>query len=84
MVGEYATWFGDQPAACLQAVSFVVAGLSEASLCPQAARALRLLCKANRKSLGDHVGSFVAVLGGLDAKVDVRISLILFSRKSQV
>ena len=72
MVGEYAGWFGSQHQACLQAVSFVVPALSDPALCAQAARSLRLLCTANRETLGEHVGSFVAVLGGLEGKVDVR------------
>ncbi|KAK4704197.1 importin-13, partial [Phenoliferia sp. Uapishka_3] len=70
MVGEYAGWFGSQHQACLQAVSFVVPALSDPALCAQAARALRLLCTSNRKTLGEHVGSFVAVLGGLEGKVE--------------
>ncbi|KAL8292471.1 hypothetical protein RQP46_001083 [Phenoliferia psychrophenolica] len=70
MVGEYAAWFGSQHQACLQAVSFVVPALSDPPLCAQAARSLRLLCNSNRKTLGEHVGSFVAVLGGLEGKVE--------------
>lgn len=71
LVGAYATWFVTEPEACLAAVGFVVGGLEEKELGSQAARALRGLCGANRKVLTGHVGSFVAVLGGLEGKVEV-------------
>lgn len=74
LVGAYAAWFATQPEACLAAVGFVVGGLEERELGSQAARALRGLCGANRKVLIGHVGSFVAVLGGLEGKVEVSCS----------
>ncbi|GAA5900459.1 hypothetical protein JCM5296_001552 [Sporobolomyces johnsonii] len=70
LVGAYSTWFSSAPEACLQAVTFVVSGLQEPELVPQAARALRGLCDANRKVLVGHVGDFVGVLAGLEGKVD--------------
>ncbi|GAA5940738.1 hypothetical protein JCM3775_004883 [Rhodotorula graminis] len=70
LVGAYAPWFSAHADACLQAVSFVVAGLQEPELVPGAARALRGLCDANRKVLVGHVASFVQVLGGLEGKID--------------
>ncbi|BGP50005.1 hypothetical protein JCM10450v2_005910 [Rhodotorula kratochvilovae] len=70
LVGAYAPWFSAHADACIQAVSFVVAGLQEPDLVPGAARALRGLCDANRKVLVGHVGSFVQVLGGLEGKID--------------
>jgi hypothetical protein len=80
LVGAYSSWFSSQAqqpeeACLLSAVTFVVAGLEEPGLGPDAARALRLLCDANRKTLVGHVGSFVAVLGGLEGKVEVRCVL---------
>lgn len=70
LVGAYAPWFSAHADACLQAVSFVVAGLQEPELVPGAARALRGLCDANRKVLVPHVASFVQVLGGLEGTID--------------
>ncbi|GAA5962607.1 hypothetical protein JCM21900_001273 [Sporobolomyces salmonicolor] len=70
LVGAYSTWFSSAPEACLQAVTFVVNGLQEPELVPQAARALRGLCDANRKVLVGHVGDFVGVLAGLERKVE--------------
>ncbi|KAM0748278.1 ARM repeat-containing protein [Meredithblackwellia eburnea MCA 4105] len=70
LVGQYSTWFSAHPEEGLQAVSFVVPALSTPELAPQAARALRLLCTSNRKALGQHVGSFISVLGGLEGKVE--------------
>ncbi|CEQ40106.1 SPOSA6832_01697 [Sporobolomyces salmonicolor] len=70
LVGAYSTWFSSAPEACLQAVTFVVNGLQEPELVPQAARALRGLCDANRKVLVGHVGDFVGVLARLERKVE--------------
>ncbi|GAA6053966.1 hypothetical protein JCM3770_004645 [Rhodotorula araucariae] len=85
LVGAYAPWFSAHAGACLQAVSFVVAGLQEPELVPGAARALRGLCDANRKVLVGHVGSFVQVLGGLEGKIeDDELAKVLESAASVV
>ncbi|KAI5481218.1 Importin 13 [Pseudohyphozyma bogoriensis] len=70
LVGAYSSWFTTQPDACISAVSFIVPALEQPSLSSAAARALRLLCDDNRKTLVPHVGSFVAVLGGLEGKIE--------------
>jgi hypothetical protein len=71
LIGAYSPWFTSEPEACISAVTFVVAGLSEPQLCPAAAKSLRLLCNSNRKTLIPHVASFVQVLSGLDGNVEV-------------
>lgn len=69
LVGAYSSWFASHPDACLQAVTFVIAGLQEPELVPGAAKALRGLCDSNRKVLMRHVPSFVQVLGGLEGRI---------------
>ncbi|GAA5872754.1 hypothetical protein JCM8547_006333 [Rhodosporidiobolus lusitaniae] len=86
LVGAYAPWFSAHPEECLGAITFVVSALSspsppsssssssplssETDLTPRAARALKALCDSNRRLLTSHVSSFVAVLGGLEGKID--------------
>lgn len=71
IVGAYSLWFSNQPAACLEAVQFVVKGLEDAHLAPVAARALASLCSDSRRNLVPHIHSFVQVLGSLEGKVEV-------------
>lgn len=65
LIGDYAAWFADRPDAVVAAVTFVVAGLAVPNLSGAAAKALRDLCHHCRRLLVPHLGSFVAVLGGV-------------------
>ena len=56
-------WFNTQSktsasSLLMGAISYVVAALSESSLCLDAANALRDLCDANRTALAPHIGAF--------------------------
>lgn len=66
--GTYATWFTTQytpppgtssvPSLLMNAISYVVAALSEPALCLPAANSLRDLCDANRTALAPHISAF--------------------------
>ena len=63
LAGVYALWFNTQSKTSaspllMGAISYVVAALSETSLCLDAANALRDLCDANRTALAPHIGAF--------------------------
>lgn len=79
IVGAYSPWFANQPAACLEAVQFVVKGFEDAELAPVAARALASLCSDSRRNLVPHIGSFVQVLGSLEGKVEVSLVGFVYS-----
>lgn len=84
LIGSYAEWFStDQPEACLIAVGFIIKGLMEErgnpGLVGSAAKALRSLCDKARKSLIQHIASFVAVLGTLEGQIEVRSFSLLRS-----
>lgn len=49
----------------MNTISYVVAALSEPSLCLPAANALRELCDANRTVLAPHIGAFSQLHAGL-------------------
>lgn len=67
-VGAYATWFTTQDATILMGVvSYVVAALSEPSLCLPAANALKELCDANRLTLAPHLSAFGSLHAGLSS-----------------
>jgi hypothetical protein len=53
---------------------YVVAALTDPSLCLQAALALRNLCDANRKALAPQIGAFAELYAGLGS-VPVRLSI---------
>lgn len=65
--GTYASWFTTQPSSppgpaypslLMNAISYVVAALTEPALCLPAANALRDLCDANRAALAPHISAF--------------------------
>lgn len=72
VIGAYATWFttsAHTTDALLLSTTVIVSALSaEQVLAAPAARALVQLCDANRRELTPHVGSFVAVLAGLQSR----------------
>ncbi|SGY25464.1 BQ5605_C018g08621 [Microbotryum silenes-dioicae] len=97
LIGAYASWFSTSPStdsdssdrkpALLAAVSFIVGCLQEPQrdVTSWAARSLRLLCDQNRHEFRDHVASFVAVLGGLEGRIeDVELSKVLESVASVI
>lgn len=68
IVGDYSTWFTDQPTPLLLgALTFVVAGLPDKVLCLSAAGALKQLCDANRTNLAPHIASFGEILSSSTA-----------------
>lgn len=68
IVGDYSTWFTDQPTPLLLgALTFVVAGLPDKVLCLSAAGALKQLCDANRTNLAPHIASFGEILSSTTA-----------------
>jgi len=81
--GTYASWFTTQPASSslllMNAISYVVAALSEPTFCLEAANALRDLCDANRTALAPHMGAFAEIHAGL-AGIPVDLTLFLLFR----
>jgi hypothetical protein len=81
--GTYASWFTTQrtepssstPSPLMNAISYVVAALSEPSLCLEAANALRDVCDANRKTLAPHIDAFANIHVGL---TDIPVRDIIF------
>ncbi|KZT01812.1 ARM repeat-containing protein [Laetiporus sulphureus 93-53] len=81
LIGSYSSWFTTQPdrsssSLLMNAISYVVAALSEPSLCLPAANALRDLCDANRTYLAPHIAAF--------GELHARIAGIPDSEKSKV
>ncbi|EIN05146.1 ARM repeat-containing protein [Punctularia strigosozonata HHB-11173 SS5] len=94
LIGEYATWFmtqstlpptsTQQTSLLMNAVSYVVAALSEPGLCLHAANALRELCDANRAALAPHISAFAQLNAGLSSVPDTEKSKVLQSIASVI
>lgn len=60
--GDYSTWFFDQESQLLlNALDFIVAGLSDPALSLHAAGSLKQLCDANRTKLAPHISAFAQI-----------------------
>lgn len=59
----------------MSAVSYVVAALTDPSLCLQAASALGNLCDANRRALAPQIAAFAELHAGLE-RIPVRTGAI--------
>ncbi|SCV73668.1 BQ2448_6098 [Microbotryum intermedium] len=97
LIGAYASWFssssspdselGNRKPSLLAAVTFIVGCLQQPQqgVTSWAARSLRLLCDQNRHEFRNHVASFVAVLSGLEGRIeDVELSKVLESVASVI
>lgn len=63
-------------------LGYVVAALTDPSLCLQAALAMRNLCDANRKALAPQMGAFAELYAGLGS-IPVCLSFFPFSVRTQ-
>ncbi|TDL27101.1 ARM repeat-containing protein [Rickenella mellea] len=86
LIGAYATWFTTQqdPALLMGVLTYVVHGLSEPSLCLQAANALRDLCDANRTALASHIGAFGQLHASLPSIPDSEKTKVIQSISSVI
>lgn len=84
LAGSYSSWFTTQTSTTgttllMNIISYVVAALSEPSLCLPAANALRELCDANRTVLAPHIGAFSQLHAGLTGIPDTEKAKVLQS-----
>ncbi|KAF8523853.1 ARM repeat-containing protein [Gautieria morchelliformis] len=85
LIGAYATWFTTRDGTLLMGVvSYVVAALSEPSLCLPAANALKELCDANRVALAPHISAFGSLHAGLASIPETEKSKVLQSIASVI
>lgn len=93
LIGTYASWFTTQPTSppgsphpslLMNAISYVVAGLSEPAFCLPAANALRDLCDANRRALAPHISAFGELHANLPGIPDIEKSKVLQSIASVI